>query len=110
MRNNDSRTLQLDALNERRSQVVACLKKGMTQKAAAELCGMSQGTVVEINKLYKTGGLKAVLVVKNGRPKGTGRCKHPLKQVQLKQQTPNLWSDEKEQVFGSADRSDVARA
>ena len=73
MRNNDSRTLQLDALNERRSQVVACLKKGMTQKAAAELCGMSQGTVVEINKLYKTGGLKAVLVVKNGRPKGTGR-------------------------------------
>jgi len=33
MKENDSRTLTIDALNERREQVVSCLKKGMKQKA-----------------------------------------------------------------------------
>lgn len=45
MRLNDSRKLSIPELNERRRQVVACLKKGMAQNATAELCGMAQGTV-----------------------------------------------------------------
>jgi len=73
MRTNDSRTLSIAALNERRSQVASCLKKGMSQKETGELCGMSEVTVRKIKKLYATGGLKAVLVEKRGRPKGKGR-------------------------------------
>lgn len=73
MRTNDSRKLKIDALNERRNQVAACLRKGMTQKAAAELCGMAQGTVRKIKRKLEHGGLKAVMVVKNGRPSGKGR-------------------------------------
>ncbi|MBS1942524.1 MAG: IS630 family transposase [Bacteroidetes bacterium] len=73
MRENDSRTLNLAALNERRSQVIACLKKGMTQKATAELCGMAQGSVGKIKKRFDNGGRKAVVVVKHGRPTGKGR-------------------------------------
>lgn len=72
MRTNDSRNLNLAALNERRAQVIACLKKGMTQKAAGELCGMAQGTVRKIKRLYESNGHKAVMVKKDGRPQGTG--------------------------------------
>jgi len=73
MRTNDSRNLNLAALNERRRQVVSCLNKGMTQKATGELCGMSEVTVRKIKKLYASGGLRAVEVKKDGRPQGKGR-------------------------------------
>lgn len=45
----------------------------MRQNAVAELCGMGEGTVCKIKKLYEKGGLKAVTIVKNGRPNGSGR-------------------------------------
>lgn len=73
MRTNDSRNLNTEALNERRRQVVSCLNQGMTQKATGELCGMAEGTVRKIKRLYAKGGLKAVLVKKDGRPTGKGR-------------------------------------
>ncbi|MCC6839103.1 MAG: IS630 family transposase [Flavobacteriales bacterium] len=73
MRTNDSRKLKIDALNERRRQVAACLQKGMTQQAAAELCGMSRGAVRGVKRKLDAGGLKAVEVVKDGRPQGKGR-------------------------------------
>jgi len=34
---------------------------------------MSETTIGKIKKLYDQGGMKAVRVVKNSRPKGTGR-------------------------------------
>jgi hypothetical protein len=37
-------------------------------------------------------------------------CKHPLKQVQVKAEPPKLDQDEEEQIFGSADHRDAARA
>ncbi len=73
MRENDSRKLSDDALNERRRQVVQMLKKGLTQEKVAEFIGMSEGTVNKINQLYKKGGLKAVLIERTGRPVGSGR-------------------------------------
>lgn len=73
MRTNDSRKLSMEALNERHQQVVACLRKGMTQKATAELCGMAQGSVRKIKRQYEAGGLAAVKVKAPGRPKGKGR-------------------------------------
>ncbi len=38
------------------------------------------------------------------------KCKHPLKQVQVKVETPNLDQDEEEQIHRGADRWDAARA
>ncbi len=73
MRTNDSRNLSVDALNERRRQVVECLGRGMTQVEAASLCGMSPVTVGKIARLYKAGGSKAIVVNKTGRPVGKGR-------------------------------------
>lgn len=73
MRENDSRKLRLEALNERRRQVVACRQQGMTQKEAAALCGMSTVTIGKIDRLFEKGGLNGVAVVKKGHPKGTGR-------------------------------------
>lgn len=73
MRTNDSRKLSIPELNERRRQVVACLKKGMTQKATAELCGMTQFTVRRIKRLYEAKGPAAVAVKQPGRPQGKGR-------------------------------------
>lgn len=73
MRQNDSRKLKLEALNERRRQVVECRRRGMTQKEVSALCGMSTVSVGKIDRLYKQGGWKAVEVVKDGRPQGKGR-------------------------------------
>ena len=73
MRTNDSRSLSMEALNERRRQVVECLNRGMTQKEAAALCGMSVVTVWKIQKRYEQGGFKAIVVNKTGRPVGRGR-------------------------------------
>ena len=73
MRTNDSRKLKLEALNERRRQVVECRKSGMTQQAVSALCGMSTVTIGKIDRLYKEGGWQAVEVIKAGRPKAKGR-------------------------------------
>ena len=73
MRHNDSRSLKVEALNERRRQVVECRKRGMTQEEVSALIGMSTVTIGKIDRLYREGGLKAVEVVKEGRPVGKGR-------------------------------------
>ncbi len=73
MRQNDSRKLKLEALNERRRQVVECRKRGMSQQEVSALMGMSTVTIGKIDRLFREGGLKAVEVVKDGRPAGKGR-------------------------------------
>jgi transposase len=73
MRQNDSRKLKLEALNERRRQVVECRKRGMTQQEVSALVGMSTVTIGKIDRLYREGGMKAVEIVKDGRPAGKGR-------------------------------------
>jgi transposase len=73
MRENDSRKLSDEALSERHRQVVECLNRGMTQVAAGLQCGMSEKAVNTLFQRYKQGGMKAVLVKRNGRPVGKGR-------------------------------------
>ncbi len=73
MRENDSRKLSVEALNERRRQVLACLLNGMNQVAAGKQCGVSVVTVWDVWKRYQEGGRKAIEVVRPGRPKGKGR-------------------------------------
>jgi len=73
MRENDSRKLSVEALNERRRQVLACLLKGMNQQAAGEQCGVSVVTVWDVWKRYQRGGAKAIAVNRPGRRPGKGR-------------------------------------
>ncbi len=56
MRQNDSRKLKLEALNERRRQVVECRKRGMSQQEVSALMGMSTVTVGKIDRLFREGG------------------------------------------------------
>jgi transposase len=73
MRENDSRKLSVEALNERRRQVLACLLHGMNQAVAGKQCGVSVVTVWDVWKRYQEGGRKAIEVGRPGRPKGKGR-------------------------------------
>jgi transposase len=73
MRENDSRKLSVEALNERRRQVLACLLNGMKQEAAGKQCGVSVVTVWDVWKRYQEGGSKAIEVGRPGRQKGKGR-------------------------------------
>lgn len=89
MRENDSRSLNDDALNERRRQAVRCRLKGNGLKATAELLGMSRHTVNDAWQRYKRSGWKAVDVHRTGRPEGSGQR---LTQEQQKE-TQRLISD-----------------
>lgn len=72
MRENDSRSLNDDALNERRRQAVRCRLKGNGLKVTAELLGMSRHTVNDAWQRYRRSGWKAVGVHRTGRPEGSG--------------------------------------
>ncbi len=63
----------MEALNERRRQVLACLLNGMNQAVAGKQCGVSVVTVWDVWKRYQEGGRKAIEVGRPGRPKGKGR-------------------------------------
>ncbi|MFN9030159.1 MAG: helix-turn-helix domain-containing protein [Betaproteobacteria bacterium] len=64
----DSRTLPVDALNERRRRAVKMRLDGTSLKDTAEQCEMSRTTVIAAVKAYETGGWKAVDV-----DRGAGR-------------------------------------
>ncbi|MFN9031770.1 MAG: helix-turn-helix domain-containing protein, partial [Betaproteobacteria bacterium] len=56
----DSRTLPVDALNERRRRAVKMRLDGTSLKDTAAQCEMSRTTVIAAVKAYETGGWKAV--------------------------------------------------
>jgi transposase len=69
----DSRTLPLEALNERRRQAVKMPLDGTSLKNTAALCEISRTTVTAAVKVYRAGGWRAVDVDRGGRPVGSGR-------------------------------------
>jgi transposase len=69
----DSRTLPVDALNERRRRAVKMRLDGTSLKDTARQCEMSRTTVIAAVKAYQAGGWKAVDVDRGGRPTGSGR-------------------------------------
>src|SRR5436190_1728556 len=69
----DSRTLSVEALNERRRRAVKMRLQGVGLKETAAQCEMSRTTVIAAVKAYKAGGWKAVDIARPGRPSGTGR-------------------------------------
>ena len=69
----DSRTLSVEALNERRRRAVKMRLQGVSLKETAAQCEMSRTTVIAALKAYEAGGWKAVDIERPGRPSGTGR-------------------------------------
>ena len=69
----DSRTLSVQALNERRRRAVKMRLDGVSLKETAAQCEMSRTTVIAALKAFHAGGWKAVEVDRPGRPAGTGR-------------------------------------
>jgi transposase len=69
----DSRTLPLEALNERRRRAVKMRLDGVSLKDTAAQCEMSRTTIIAAVKAYEAGGWKAVEVDRGGRPTGSGR-------------------------------------
>ena len=69
----DSRTLPVDAHNERRRRAVKMrLDGGASLKDSAAQCEMLRTTVIAAAKAYEAGGWKAVDVDRGGRPVGSG--------------------------------------
>jgi len=69
----DSRTLPVEALNERRRRAVKMRLDGASLKDTATQCEMSRTTVIAAVKAFEAGGWKAVDVDRGGRPVGSGR-------------------------------------
>ncbi|MGQ0530402.1 MAG: IS630 family transposase [Panacagrimonas sp.] len=69
----DSRTLPVDALNERRLRAVKLRMSGVPLKDVAVQCDLSRTTVIAAVKAYKAGGAKAVAIRRLGRKPGTCR-------------------------------------
>ena len=68
----DSRTLSVEALNERRRRAVKMRLQGVSLKETATQCEMSRTTVIAAVKAYEAGGWSAVDVERPGRPSGVG--------------------------------------
>jgi hypothetical protein len=69
----DSRTLPVEALNERRRRAVKMRLDGVSLKQTPTQCELSRTTVIAAVKAFHEGGWKAVMVNQPGRPAGTGR-------------------------------------
>ncbi|BDB30552.1 IS630 family transposase (plasmid) [Cupriavidus sp. P-10] len=69
----DSRTLSVDALNERRRRAVRMRLQGVSVNEAAAQCELTRATVSAAFKAYEAGGWKAVDTTRPGRPRGIGR-------------------------------------
>lgn len=70
----DSRTLPVDALNERCRRAVKMRLEGASLKDTAAQCEMSRTTVIAAVKAFEAGGWKAVDANRGGRPVGSGRA------------------------------------
>lgn len=69
----DSRTLSVEALNERRRQAVKMRLQGVSVNETAAQCELTRTTVSAAFKAYEAGGWKAVDNARRGRPSGMGR-------------------------------------
>lgn len=70
----DSRTLPVQALNERRRRAVKMRLDGVSLKETAAQCELSRTTVIAAVKALQEGGWQAVRVHRPGRPAGSGRA------------------------------------
>ena len=104
----DSRTLPLDALNERRRRAVKMRLDGTSLKATAAQCEMSRTTVIAAVKGYEAGGWKAVDVDRGGRPVGSGRTLSVEQEREVQRLIRDRTPDELKMVYALWTRQAVA--
>jgi transposase len=104
----DSRTLPVEALNERRRRVVKMRLDGVSLKETAVQCEMSRTTVIAAFKAYEAGGWKAVDVARPGRPEGTGRTLTAGQEREVQRLIRERTPDQLKMVYALWTRSAVA--
>ena len=104
----DSRTLPVDALNERRRRAVKMRLDGASLKDTAAQCEMSRTTVIAAVKAYKAGGWKAVDVDRGGRPAGSGRLLSAEQEREVRQLIQDRTPDQLKLVYALWTRQAVA--
>ena len=73
MKNNDARTLSPQTQFELRKQVIRLRKKGVTNKATAEIVGISETYASTLWQTYLRGGIDTIIPKVRGRRLGTKR-------------------------------------
>ena len=79
----DSRTLPIEALNERRRQAVKLRLEGMKHKDISRITELSPTTIIAAVKAYHDGGWKAVQVSAGGHSMGDGRKLSPEQEERI---------------------------
>ena len=79
----DARKLSLENLELLRQQSVRLLKQGRKQVEVANILGVRAATVSEWNRLYKTGGKKALTLKSRGPSKGANCIISPKQEKEI---------------------------
>lgn len=104
----DSRTLPVDALNERRRRAVKMRLGGTSLKETAAQCEMSRTTVIAAVKAFEAGGWKAVDVDRGGRPVGSGRTLTAEQEREVQRLIRDRTPDQLKMVYALWTRQAVA--
>jgi transposase len=104
----DSRTLPVDALNERRRRAVKMRLDGASLKDAAAQCEMSRTTVIAAVKAFEAGGWKAVDGDRGGRPVGSGRTLSAEQEREVQRLIRDRTPDQLKMVYALWTRQAVA--
>lgn len=79
----DARKLSLEKLELLRQQSVRLLKGGRKQVEVADILGVRAATISEWNRLFKTGGKKALTLKSPGPPKGSNCFISPKQEKEI---------------------------
>lgn len=104
----DSRTLSVEALNERRRRAVKMRLQGVSLKETATQCEMSRTTVIAAVKAYEAGGWSAVDIVRPGRPSGVGRTLSTEQEREVQRLIRDRTPDQLKMVYALWTRQAVA--
>ena len=101
----DSRTLPVDALNERRRRSVKMRLEGTSLKETAAQCEMSRTTVIAAVEAFEVGGWKAVDVDRGGRPMGSGRTLTAEQEREVQRLIRDCTPDQLKMVYAHSRRA-----
>lgn len=104
----DSRTLSVEALNERRRRAVKMRLQGVSLKETATQCEMSRTTVIAAVKAYEAGGWSAVDVERPGRPSGVGRTLSTEQEREVQRLIRDRTPDQLKMIYALWTRQAVA--
>ncbi len=103
----DARKLTLEQLELLRQQAIRLLKQGRTQADVADTLGVRAATISDWNKLYKTGGKKALKLKHPGPSKGSNRLLTPDQAKEIKRLIIDKTPDQLKLPFVLWDRKAV---